>query len=109
MKTSLTKSLIDEVREGVTLVDYHTWAGTTATSCVMVYRDSITEVATSDTEDPARFDIEKGRAAAYQKAFNALVDSVAKVRKLARSVEQSAAYTESMEKVRGTLSEKTAD
>lgn len=103
MKTLLTKNLIEEVREGVTSVAYHTWAGTTATSCMMVYKDSITEIATSDTEDPARFDIEKGRAAAYQKAFNALVDSVAKVRKLVRSIEHRAEYTENMEKVRGKV------
>lgn len=99
MKTLLTKSLIEEVREGVTRVAYHTWEGTTATSCSMTYKNTITEVATSDTEDPARFDIEKGRAAAYQKAFNALVDSVAKVRKLVRSIEHPAEYAENMDKV----------
>lgn len=100
MKTLLTKNLIEEVREGVTSVAYHTWEGSTATSCMMVYKGSITEVATSDTEDPARFDAEKGQAAAYQKAFNALVDSVAKVRKLVRSIEHPAEYAENMEKAR---------
>lgn len=96
MKSWLTNTLIEEVKEGITSETYHHWPGTTSTSCCLVFMDSITEVATSDTEDPCRFNVQLGKEAAKAKAFNQLVDTMAKLRKLERRMDQSERFLSSL-------------